>query len=181
MRRADILFEEKASIDEAFIDFTIPVRDELLKRYPYLAEIPPDAPLGKDTPLPTPPPISWVGLGTLIPVNPPPHPPTPAPALPESREGGDDAPLQEENKGDEVLEDTGDGAEPLAQSEEPPQTSVDDARNSGDDSLTTWHDVALSIAAELMDKIRRQVYTEHGYTMTAVRLTRSFNEFDLNE
>ncbi|OCB84740.1 eta DNA polymerase [Sanghuangporus baumii] len=61
---------EKASIDEAFIDFSIPVRDIMLERYPYLAESPIDAPDGIDSPLPLPPRISYVGLGNLIPVDP---------------------------------------------------------------------------------------------------------------
>ncbi|KAH8118115.1 eta DNA polymerase [Phellopilus nigrolimitatus] len=61
---------EKASIDEAFIDFSIPVRDTLLKRYPFLAQLPSDAPNGLDTPLPPPPRISCLGLGNLVPVDP---------------------------------------------------------------------------------------------------------------
>jgi len=64
--------KEKASIDEAFIDFTKPVREIILQRYPYLAQVPIDAPDGIDTPLPMPPQVSWEGLGNLIPVNPPP-------------------------------------------------------------------------------------------------------------
>ena len=61
---------EKASIDEAFIDFSVPVRNTLLERYPYLTEPPADAPNGLDTPLPSPPRISFIGLGNLIPVEP---------------------------------------------------------------------------------------------------------------
>lgn len=34
----------------------------------------------------------------------------------------------------------------------------------------TWHDVALSIAAELMDKIRGDVREQLGYTTSAVCL-----------
>ncbi|KZT73514.1 DNA/RNA polymerase [Daedalea quercina L-15889] len=60
---------EKASIDEAFIDFTRPVREEILRRYPDLAQVPPDAPQGPDSPLPPPPPIMWNDLGTVIPVS----------------------------------------------------------------------------------------------------------------
>jgi DNA polymerase eta len=37
-----------------------------------------------------------------------------------------------------------------------------------DDARRTWHDVALSIAAELMDKIRAEVRTQLGYTTSAV-------------
>ncbi|KAG8900523.1 DNA-directed DNA polymerase eta rad30 [Tulasnella sp. 403] len=58
---------EKASIDEAFFDFTIPVKQTILQRYPYLAQAPEDSPLGMDTPLPPPPPIDWDGKGNLVP------------------------------------------------------------------------------------------------------------------
>ncbi|KIO34646.1 hypothetical protein M407DRAFT_209923 [Tulasnella calospora MUT 4182] len=61
---------EKASIDEAFFDFTVPVKRAILDRFPHLAAPPPDAPLGLDTPLPPPPDISWEGLGNLVPINP---------------------------------------------------------------------------------------------------------------
>lgn len=50
---------EKASIDEAYIDLTVPVREVLLQKYPYLAAIPPSYPLGLDTPLPPPPDLRW--------------------------------------------------------------------------------------------------------------------------
>ncbi len=39
----------KASIGDAFIGFMRPVRAELLARYPYLSQVPPDAPHGLDT------------------------------------------------------------------------------------------------------------------------------------
>jgi hypothetical protein len=61
---------EKASIDECFFDLTLPIRDLLLQRYPYLSQVPPDAAFGLDTPLPKPSgvDISWSGLGNLIPI-----------------------------------------------------------------------------------------------------------------
>ncbi|KAL1746948.1 hypothetical protein HDZ31DRAFT_80876 [Schizophyllum fasciatum] len=62
---------EKASIDEAFFDFTKLAKAKLLERFPYLASIPHDAPRGADSPLPPPPPLSWDGLGTVIPVHSP--------------------------------------------------------------------------------------------------------------
>lgn len=108
------LTPEKASIDEAFIDFTRPVRDTILQRYSYLAQIPPD---GIDSPLPPPPPVSWDGLGAIVPVHP------------------------------EIEENIG---------------------SSKNDESNTWHDVALSIAAELMEKIRDEVRTKLGYTTSAV-------------
>ncbi|KAI0261515.1 hypothetical protein BC834DRAFT_830065 [Gloeopeniophorella convolvens] len=136
---------EKASIDEAFIDFTHPVRAELLARYPYLAQVPPDAPNGLDTILPPPPRISWEGCGIVIPINPP-------------LEGGDNAEAPGENA----------------------------KSNTDEDEAPTWHDVALSIAAELMDKIRAEVRTQLGYTTSAgiaknkflAKLTASYKKRD---
>ncbi|TFK49546.1 DNA/RNA polymerase [Heliocybe sulcata] len=110
---------EKASIDEAFIDFTRPVREKLLERFPYLAKVPEDAPDGLDSPLPQPPAISWDGLGTVVPL----HPTT----------GNDDV----------------------------------EAEQLEDDSLTTWSDVALSIAAEMMGRVRADIHTKLGYTLSA--------------
>lgn len=103
--------EEKASIDEAFIDFTKPVRKLLLERYPYLAEVPEDS---SDTPLPPPPAVQWEGLGHII--------------------------------RDESTSST-----------------------SSTDDFTTWHDVALAIAAELMHSAREEIRTKLGYTLSAVR------------
>jgi DNA polymerase eta len=108
---------EKASIDEAFIDFTRPVREQLLERYPYLAQVPADAPNGIDNPLPPPPLIKWDNLGTVL--------------LPE---GSDSAGKRSDIEVD------------------------------GD---VTWHDVALSIAAELMRKIREDIHSKLGYTTSA--------------
>ncbi|KAJ7723474.1 hypothetical protein B0H14DRAFT_3900227 [Mycena olivaceomarginata] len=101
---------EKASIDEAFMDLTRPVRQIILDRYPYLAQVPEDAPLGLDTPLPPPPPVSWE-FGVLVPIDP-------------------------------------------SVEEEPEVPS-------------TWHDVALSIGAECMEKVRQQISAKLGYTTSA--------------
>ena len=128
---------EKASIDEAFLDLTQPVREEILRRYPYLAEVPPNAPMGKDTPLPPPPSVQWDSLGTLIPINPPPE-------KPESISADEDA----ENKSDDEVDDD------IEEEEE----------------QATWHDVALSIAAEFMGKIRHDIFHTLGYSTSAVRL-----------
>ncbi|KAI0648921.1 DNA/RNA polymerase [Trametes meyenii] len=134
---------EKASIDEAFIDFTRPVREELLKRYPYLATVPPDAPGGLDSPLPPPPPISWNELGAVVPV----HPPKDTPAPPDSA-GGTAA--EDESKG-----------------EAENGTRDEDGGVQEDDALSTWHDVALSIAAEIMLRIREDIRAKLGYTTSA--------------
>ncbi|KAJ3486834.1 hypothetical protein NLI96_g3957 [Meripilus lineatus] len=128
---------ERASIDEAFIDLTRPVRDELKKRYPYLAEVPLDAPEGRDSPLPSPPPISWDGLGTVVPIVPPP---------PEAL----DEPV-----------DLRDRSHPCKTGEDE-EAGVDE-----DDEATSWHDVALSIAAELMSATRKTIHAKLGYTTSA--------------
>ncbi len=148
---------EKASIDEAFIDFTRPVREELLKRYPYLAVVPPDAPNGVDSPLPPPPPISWNGLATIVPVNPPKE-------LPKEQA------LPAEGALDTTAED---------QKSNVSEPSNDDEDVEDDDTLTTWHDVALSIAAELMLRIREDIRTKLGYTTSAVSALESNLTIDL--
>ncbi|KAI0671921.1 DNA/RNA polymerase [Trametes maxima] len=135
---------EKASIDEAFIDFTRPVRAELLKRYPYLATVPPDAPSGLDSPLPQPPPIPWNELGTVVPVHPPKETPEETSA---SLDGAGVTTAENEIEDD--------------------STRDDDEGVQEDDDLTTWHDVALSIAAEIMLRIREDIRAKLGYTTSA--------------
>jgi DNA polymerase eta len=58
---------------------------------------------------------------------------------------------------------------------DPPRGDSDSAHEIGkdEDELKTWHDVALSIAAELMDKIRAEVHTQLGYATSAVSVDRS--------
>lgn len=94
--------------------------------------MPADAPDGIDSPLPPPPPISWDGLGAVVPIFPEPNSP--------------------------------------ADDSEPSTRVSDDERevHREDDEFTTWHDVALSVAAELMEKIRGEVRTQLGYTTSAV-------------
>jgi DNA polymerase eta len=65
-----MLWTEKASIDEAYMDFTVPVREKLLERYPELRAPPDDSPLGLDTPLPPAPAVSFDNLGHLVPIAP---------------------------------------------------------------------------------------------------------------
>ncbi|KAK0223092.1 hypothetical protein IW262DRAFT_1458102 [Armillaria fumosa] len=113
---------EKASIDEAFIDFTKPVREILFRRYPYLTAIPTDSPDGVDTPLPSAPSVSWDKTDFLIPID---------SSTSVDQEPGSHATLSEEG------------------------------------SQSTWHDVALSIAAELMGQVREDIRTKLGYTLSA--------------
>lgn len=141
---------ERASIDEAFIDFTRPVREELLKRYPYLAQVPHDAPDGKDSSLPPPPPIVWNEKSVVIPIKPP------LPDKPkEDDEKAEAQPEQVQTMGQE---------EKVEEPEEAGEEGVE-----ADDDTCTWHDVALSIAAELMAKIRHDIHMKLGYTTSAVR------------
>lgn len=111
----------------------------MLKRYSYLAQVPPDAPDGKDSPLPPPPPISWEGLGTVVPVD---------PQLPDAPDGPPN--LRDRSHPCRIPDDQVDGIEE-------------------DDELTTWHDIALSIAAELMANTRTSIHKKLGYTTSAVR------------
>ncbi|KAK7044220.1 N-acetyltransferase eso1 [Paramarasmius palmivorus] len=110
---------ERASIDEVFIDFTKPVRQELLHRYPYLASPPSDSPAGLDTPLPPPPTLEWKPYSHIIPV-------------------------KQKDVDNQEHKEEGDGSAPI-----------------------TWHDVALSIAAEMMNKVREAIAENLGYTTSA--------------
>lgn len=63
---------EKASIDESFLDLTLPVRTLLLSRYPILATLPASAGGDLDTPLPSPLELGitvvWDDVGNCIPI-----------------------------------------------------------------------------------------------------------------
>lgn len=59
---------EKASIDEAYMNLTPLVLERLIGAYPFLAEVPKDAPDGIDSPLPPAPPIDWTGAGHVLPI-----------------------------------------------------------------------------------------------------------------
>lgn len=114
----------------------------IISRYPHVAQPPPDAPQGLDTPLPEPPSILWDSLGNLIPVSPPPEIPPP----------GEDPP------GPAI---PGSSSNTLPPN---PEGTVE--------QKTTWHDVALGIAAEFMMKMRNGVKEDLGYTTSAVSSSR---------
>lgn len=126
--------EEKASIDEAYLDLSLLTVQEILRRQPELATVPADAPLGLDTPLPAPPKIDWAQAGNVVPLD----------GQKRDEGGGEDAVKaeEEEEKIKESLEEEVDG----------------------------WGDVALAIGAELMGKIRAEVRSKLGYTCSAVSL-----------
>jgi len=44
------------------------VNERMLQRFPYLSVVPPDAPDGLDSALPSPPPIDWAKAGEVFPV-----------------------------------------------------------------------------------------------------------------
>lgn len=67
---------EKASIDESFLDLTLPVRERLLAAYPALATPPPSSHNNLDTSLPPPSSfgitrddIKWAELGNVVPIS----------------------------------------------------------------------------------------------------------------
>lgn len=51
----------------------------------------------------------------------------------------------------------------------PGEASSHEGEEGIEGNATTWHDVALSIGAELMGKIREEVRVKLGYTTSAVR------------
>lgn len=142
---------EKASIDEAYLDFSQPVRDLILARNPHLAAVPADAKFDLDTPLPSPPAIDWENLGNIVPV------------LSEQEQQAAQAEQKKEVEaadGDEESD-----SDQAATSPAPPASSqiIEQPK----DHLNAWSDYALSIAAELMQKCRKDVLEQLGYTCSA--------------
>ncbi|KAG9013973.1 DNA-directed DNA polymerase eta rad30 [Tulasnella sp. JGI-2019a] len=131
---------EKASIDEAFFDFTAPVKAAIIARYPYVAQVPTGAPNGLDTPLPNPPQISWDSLGNLVPLH---------------------QSATNTNEPEPTEKTSEQGETPLSTS------SIHPGNNATEEANLTWHDVALSIAAEFMKKMKQEVKDQLGYTTTA--------------
>ncbi|KAF8624512.1 hypothetical protein AX15_005827 [Amanita polypyramis BW_CC] len=155
---------EKASIDEAFFDFTRSVRRILLERYPHLAEVPPDAPHGVDTVLPPPSPILLEALGYVIPVNPARQSSAPPPNNQQTTDK--DGAETEENGGTSGSSTA--AAEPYLPGEPSKQELGEEVEGHEEgDRITTWHDIALSIAAELMQKARKDVFEKLGYSTSA--------------
>ncbi|KAF8519293.1 hypothetical protein JB92DRAFT_2711024 [Gautieria morchelliformis] len=146
---------ERASIDEAFIDFTEPVRRQILAHFPNLATPPPE---GLDIPLPPPPREGgqggniWSGLGTLVPIS----------GKPLCK------PKKLEDFGDEESNEypLSDEDEYVSSADAPDHVQSSEASLDADRPLT-WHDIALSIAASLMLEMRDEVKTRLGYTTSA--------------
>ncbi|CAE6524158.1 unnamed protein product [Rhizoctonia solani] len=147
---------EKASIDEVFIDYTIPVRVLMLERYPQLHI--PDGPFDLDTPLPTPPAqIDWAGLDTHV-----------IPVTSDSSADKDAAsrPITPSLTTEMTLN-TMDDIPTSPSIPASPDSPPPDLAKVGSDAPPTWHDVALSIAAELMRDIRQTTLEKLGYTLSA--------------
>ncbi|KAF8506151.1 DNA/RNA polymerase [Hysterangium stoloniferum] len=161
---------ERASIDEAFIDLTELVRQRILAHFPELATPPSE---GFDSPLPPPPPMGiplsyppsrldgnnhdgslWSGLGMLIPLSGKPSPPSQP---------------KKETASSTTIENAPDESNTAYQAAGSPD---DEAFSSPDmtaeeDGTPTWHDIALSIAASLLLKMREEVKSRLGYTTSA--------------
>ncbi|OCF57294.1 DNA polymerase eta subunit [Kwoniella mangroviensis CBS 10435] len=129
---------EKASIDEAFLDLTPMVLEQLLTIHPYLSTIPDDAPEGIDSPLPPAPPINWSKAGNVFPIN-------------------GESELQDSSQGDE-----GDMEEQRSDDGNDEENLI--RRNSHRD---TWEDWALCIGAEIMKNTRDEVFRQLHYTCSA--------------
>lgn len=142
-----------------FIDYTIPVRVLMLERYPQLCL--PDGPFDLDTPLPPPPEeIDWTKLEThVVPVSTE-HP------VPNHKESGSrtSSPGADSGSASASLVVT----LPSVSTPHSDPESPADATGLENDAYPTWHDVALSIAAELMRNIRQATFEKLGYTLSAV-------------
>ena len=163
---------EKASIDESYFDLTIEVRKLMLERYPWLANIPTDG-MGIDTPLPLPPPpIDWQGLGYQVRLE--------GPEAGEKGQGVSDQAwekrqakkagrLGESEEARALDENEAAAAEGLEQEDLPdePQPHRLSGAAPDEDELNTWTDVALALGAELMDRCRKEVIAQVGYTTSA--------------
>ncbi|KPV75063.1 uncharacterized protein RHOBADRAFT_15469, partial [Rhodotorula graminis WP1] len=143
---------EKASIDESFLDLTLPVRQLLLERYPSLSALPAGATL--DEPLPAPADLGitrdsvpWDDLCNLVPF------------------AG--------QKQDKIKRLDAEGAPVPASSSSPVKSSTlagcGDGGEDGDDGEPplSWSDIALSLGALLVGDIRNAVRARLGYTCSA--------------
>ena len=132
-------YAEKASIDEAYIDFTPAVIDILLERYPFLSSVPPDAPDGLDTLLPPAPPCQWSEIDNLLP-------------------NDAEAERQQRAEGDSDEE-----YEPPSSSPQSPQQQLRHRAR----EATPWRDHALAIGSEIMNGVRKEIWKRLHYTTSA--------------
>ncbi|GAA5958075.1 hypothetical protein JCM8115_001122 [Rhodotorula mucilaginosa] len=162
---------EKASIDESFLDLTLPVRERLLAAYPALATPPPSSHNNLDTPLPPPSSfgitrddIKWAELGNVVPIS------------GQKREkvrrlDPRGVPMPSSSSSSPVkAAGSGDGNEETAQVEEEEQGSASTSTSPeplDDDPPLTWSDICLSLGAAIVRDTRTAVTERLGYTCSA--------------
>ena len=155
---------EKASIDESFHDLTSTVRSLLLSTYPSLQNVPSS---GLDTPLPAPremgiTQIDWDGetVGNLIP-----------------RKGQRKEKIIRTDSNRNYLTPSSTSAEPSTSISEPqfdleldaPDAEEEEEEEEDDlfEPEISWSDIALSLGARLVHKIRTTTRQRLGYTCSA--------------
>ncbi|SGY21900.1 BQ5605_C016g08290 [Microbotryum silenes-dioicae] len=153
---------EKASIDESYLDASPQVREILIQRYPQLGKLPPGKTL--DDLVPTPKElginaIDWDQLGNLIPTSGQKKEDQPREIMAEPKKERDEnlaidpaSSTDQANLESASAVDVSEAEEPATELEEPD---------------LTWSDVALSIGAELVQRCRRDVHEQLGYTCSA--------------
>lgn len=162
---------EKASIDESFLDLTLPVRERLLAAYPALATPPPSSHNNLDTSLPPPSSfgitrddIKWAELGNVVPIS------------GQKREkvrrlDPRGVPMPSSSSSSPVkAAGSGDGNEETAQVEEEEQGSASTSTSPeplDDDPPLTWSDICLSLGAAIVRDTRTAVTERLGYTCSA--------------
>ncbi|BGP48674.1 N-acetyltransferase eso1 [Rhodotorula kratochvilovae] len=153
---------EKASIDESYLDLTLPVRALLLERYPALA----NAPSGNlDEPLPAPASlgvttegIAWAELGNLVPVS-----------------GQKNNKLKRLDPAGAPVPSSSSPVKPAATSTDAPTPASPAAAIAVDDSPSpdppepppSWSDLCLALGASIVSEVRAAVRARLGYTCSA--------------
>lgn len=119
-----------------------------------MTQVPDNAPQGLDTPLPDPPSLDWDLLGNLVPID---------PSESSTNDVGAPTDMEAEPPAKEL------SGESTAEDPAPEAITQQDHTEARPKEITTWHDVALSIAAEFMMQMRMEVKGQLGYTTSAVR------------
>lgn len=162
---------EKASIDESFLDLTLPVRERLLAAYPALATPPPSNNNNLDTPLPPPSAfgitrddIKWDELGNVVPIS------------GQKREKvrrldprGVPMPSSSSSSSVKAAVSGNDGDDEAAhiEKEQGSTTTSTPSPEPLDDPPLTWSDICLSLGAAIVRDTRAAVTDRLGYTCSA--------------
>lgn len=150
---------EKASIDESFLDLTLPVRKLLLSLYPSLSTPPPDGNL--DTPLPSPASLGvespeWGKVGNLVPFE--------GQKKDKVKRLKADGTEQEGASSSPVKGGGGGGGR--GEGEEGRSETPEDEEEEKEPELS-WSDIALYLGAGIVDETRAAVKGRLGYTCSA--------------